>query len=98
MTKHTPGECWCGLFHHCCHLNREADRPYEEEVCCWCGEVLPILHIRPVEDHGPHAPWLYNPQHISPEQDICPGLVQRVSQLAEGEIDAIVARGGVLSG
>lgn len=96
--RHISGDCECGLYHHCCHLNRLAEKPYEEEVCCWCGQTFPVLHIRPVEDHGPHAPWLYIPQHVLPEDDICHGLIDRVSQIPADEISNIINAGGLVNG
>jgi hypothetical protein len=93
---HIAGVCWCDRFHHCSHLNRLKEDPYRWEICCWCGQEMAILHTRPVEDHGPHAPWLYLAQHIAPEDDLCPGIVESESEFAEGELNAIVNSGGAI--
>jgi len=71
--RHLPGECWCDINHHCCHLNQNADDPSSEEICCWCGAILPIIKIRQLENHGPHAWWIYIPKKVNPEDDVCLG-------------------------
>ena len=74
--RHTPitegeGACWCGVQHHCCHIVPGSEGT--EEVCCMCGDVLPILKL-PIEEHGPWAYWLYVPQKVTPSNDVCAGF------------------------
>ena len=73
--RHLPGDCpVCDRFHHCCHLDQNVEDPGTQEICCHCGETLPVLRL-PVENHGPWAWWLYTPQKVAPEDDNCPGAM-----------------------
>ncbi len=72
VKRHTPGDCHCGLYHHCCHVNQNIEDIGAEEICCHCGMTMPILRT-PVEDHGPWVWWIYKNKTVSPEHDICPG-------------------------
>lgn len=78
----TEGTCWCGIDHHCCHVNQHVDDIEREleEVCCLCGMVLPIIRGKS-EKHGPWAPWVYVPIHVEPEKDVCSGLAHPVGLL-----------------
>lgn len=70
--QHIPGDCWCERFHHCCHVDQSIEDVGYQEICCHCGETMPIHHL-PVENHGPWAWWLYTPQEVAPEDDNCTG-------------------------
>ncbi len=72
IKRHTPGECFCGIYHHCCHVNQNIEDIGSEEICCHCGMTMPVLKL-PVEEHGPWVWWIWKNQTVAPENDICPG-------------------------